>query len=441
MEEVPLLICACCGFKIEREKHKIQQGYVCERCWSDPNLFFPEKMDENKNWKNLVEALRNADVRGRNLIVPVIKVRQKEITLYSGKLKAKDILQLYGIYGFRDETLEGYQRELYENKVDDLNEYISCCDIAITPSILISIRNGIDFIPSLEGSDIGIIKVPLQKGSIWIIDGQHRIGAFENVLSKIASFRNQKVQRMSSLSNLMNYEFPVTFLDSLEAARTINHKNGENITPFDIERTIFFVINVTHKRISPSLKDILRYCICEAGVDGIPSIERNRWRSNATLIAIKLNSLESSPLHGKINISGRRGLNRPIRLNSFVSSLKYLYANEDFLLFDSKERLSLLLSYWEVIEDMYKEAFSEETCQDYLVLKAIGIYTLNWLCSDFLLWCKRKALDCFDKKTIIRFLKKINDFDWSKDKSPIAGFGGMKGVKEAHSILLGKIEG
>jgi len=430
------LICACCGFKITGEKYKIEQGFVCERCWNDPNLFFPEKVKQNKK-EFILNALQTEKVKSETLVVPVIKIQQKDITLYTGKLKAKEFLQLYGIYGFQEKTLEGYQRELYENKVNDLNNYIARCDIAITPSILISLRNGVNFVPSSKGSEIGKIEIPLKKGSIWIIDGQHRIGAFENVLSKVASFQDES----SSFSTLMNYEFPVTFLDSLEAAKIINDKNGENITPTDIERTIFFIINVTHKRISPSLRDVLQYCISEAGVKGIPSIEREGWRTNATFIAIKLSNIKNSPFYQRINVSGIRNSGRPIQLNSFVSSMKPLYLNNIFLGFNDEERLKLLLSYWKVIRNIYKEAFSKKTSRNYLLLKAIGIYCLNWLCSDFLKWCKERELNFFDNLTIEKYLSKIKDFDWSKDTSPLANFGGMKGVKEAHSILLKKIEG
>jgi hypothetical protein len=30
----------------------------------------------------------------------------------------------------------------------------------------------------------------------------------------------------------------------------------------------------------------------------------------------------------------------------------------------------------------------------------------------------------------------LKDFDWKRDTSPLAGFGGMSGVKRAHQTLL-----
>lgn len=436
------MICACCGFEISGKAHRISRGYVCDRCWNDPNNFFPEKVSHSKKWNFFSKMLQSEN--HRTIEVPVVKIKQKNLTLYAGKLKSKDLLKMYGVCSFEEETLSGYQRELYEEKINDTYEYLIECPMAVMPAVFISLRKGAEFKPMsqafLNNDDIGTLTVQLKKGSIWIIDGQHRVGSFEKVLGNIAYFENSKFSENDEFVKLMDYELPVIFIDSHEATEFFNHNEKTKISPLDIERTIFFIINKTQSRISPSLKDALQYSIKRAGVNGIPVIEREEWRTEATSLIIKLNNVGDSPFFGKINISGARGLGRPIQLNSFVSSLRSLFMNDVFLEFDSNEKLHFLLSFWETVKSMAPKAFSENTYRDYLILKTIGIYSLNLLCSDYLNWCRERNLNFFEEDNIKVFLNPINNFDWKRSTSPIAHFGGLSGVREVHSILLQKIK-
>ena len=435
------MICACCGFEIDGKMHKIKRGYICDGCWNDPDNFFPEKISHSEEWKNLVNILQ--DENNETIKVPVVKIKQKKLTLYAGKLRSKDILKMYGVCGFEEETLSGYQRELYEEKINDIYEYLIKCPIAVLPAIFISLRNGAQFDSISQTSlndDIGTLTIQLKRGSIWIIDGQHRVGSFEKVLGNITHFENSKFSENDEFIELMGYELPVIFIDSNKATESFDRNERAKASPLDIERTIFFIINKTQNRISPSLKDVLQYCIKRSGVNGIPIIEREEWRTEATSLIIKLNDVEDSPFFGKINISGARGLRRPIQLYSLVSSLKSLFMNDIFLEFDLKDKMHFLLIFWETIKSIYPKAFSENTYKDYLILKTIGIYSLNMLCSDYLRWCKERNLVFLEKDNIKAFLNPLNNFDWRRPTSPIAHFGGLSGVREVHSILLQKIK-
>jgi len=436
------MICACCGFEIEGKIHKISRGHVCDKCWNDPDNFFPEKISHSEKWKKFSKILQSEN--HGTIEVPVVKIKQKNLTLYAGKLQSKDILKMYGVCGFEEESLSGYQRELYEEKINDIYEYLIKCPIAVMPAIFISLRSGAQFNSIAQTSpyndDIGTLTIQLKKGSIWIIDGQHRVGSFEKVLSNIAYFENSKFSENDDFVKLMDYELPVIFIDSREATEFLNHNQRTKTIPEDVEKTIFFIVNKTQSRISPSLKDALQYSIKRAGVNGIPIIEREEWRTEATSLIIELNNVEDSPFFGKINISGARMLGRPIQLNSFVSSLKSLFMKDVFLKFNFDEKMHFLLIFWETIKCMNPEAFSENTYRDYLILRTIGIYSLNLLCSDYLKWCNERNLNFLETDNIKVFLNPINNFDWKRPTSSIAHFGGLGGVREVHSILLQKIE-
>jgi len=429
------MMCSCCGLKITEKYHKIENGYICLRCWNDPNLFFPEKYKNSEIWRE-VESIYSPSIDSEEIIsLPVIKLNQKGVTLYTGKLKAKQLLKLYGLFGFQEETLEGYQRDIYEDQVNDLFLYLTQCPVAIMPGLFISVREGVKFVPNYSTDNaVGTLDIPLKRGALWIIDGQHRIASFEKALASISKFDNDSAD--NSFLSLMDYEIPVTFIDSKETIKIANINGLQNISPSDIERMAFFIINKTQRKISPSLKDTLQYLISQSGMSGIPVIERNHWRTIATALAIDLNALETSPLYNKINISGRRGLNRPIQLNSFVSSLKPIFSNEEFKKLTLEEKRNFLLNYWSEIKKLYGDAFSDDHYKKYLILKSIGVYTMNLLINDYIKYHLNNGYDSMTSISIKEFLKNLNDFNWSKDSSPIANFGGMKGVKEARIELL-----
>ena len=71
-----------------------------------------------------------------------------------------------------------------------------------------------------------------------------------------------------------------------------------------------------------------------------------------------------------------------------------------------------------------------------MTLKALGIYTLNWIAFDILKDLQQKGLDIFKQETIFEILKPLESFDWSIQTSPLSKLGGMKGVNEAHRILF-----
>ena len=70
--------CVSCGLTISDKYHITESGNVCERCWTDPNLFFPEKL---KDYGTLeyVRNLLGSDIKSDEILeLPVIKLKQKD---------------------------------------------------------------------------------------------------------------------------------------------------------------------------------------------------------------------------------------------------------------------------------------------------------------------------------------------------------------------------
>ena len=429
--------CICCGLKISEGFHPTKYGNVCDRCWNDPNLFFPERIKESDHQEFIFDIYVSDLDSKESLFLPVMRLKQNEITLYTGKLNSRNLLKLYAILGFEEETLTGYQRELYEGQTKEIADYLLNCPAPIMPGLFISIREGARFKPFEKkyNADFGELEVPLKKGALWVIDGQHRIGGFENIISNF-DFINENDQLSDAIKKLLDFEIPITFLDSRQAIEIIHDVENLSLKYSDIERLVFFIINKTQRRLSPSLKDTLQYVISEAGIEGIPTIEKESWRTEAAAIGIDLNALEESPLFKKINISGQRGLGRPMQLNSFVSSQRPLLQNKTYSHLSIEKKKEFLLKYWGAIKKINEDAFSDGKYRNYLLLKAIGIYTLNFLAVDYINLCNEMNLDFIEESNILKFVNKMKGFNWTKESSPLTGLGGMKGVREARKNLI-----
>jgi len=428
------MICSCCGYEIEDQPHPVENGkkYVCDKCWNNPDLFFPEKMHVDSRLRLISEIIHETRTQSNSIKVKVLKVCQKDIEMYIGKMRSKDILELYEIDKFKEEELRGYQREQYEERTSELIEYLTKCPIAIMPSLFVSLREA-RFIS--EGDDLGILEISKKRGAIWIIDGQHRIGGFEKVRDHFIFGHNPIDIDPNLFKTLMNYELPVVFIDTRKATenvRSINDAGEQNLTPEDLERAIFFIVNKTQKGISPSLKDALLYKI---RIGGIPILRKESWRVIAAHIGISLNREEDSPLRNKINISGRKGTGKPIQLNSFISSLKPLFNNVDFSKLSIENRLKFAKAFWSVLKKMFPDAFEAKTWREYMILKAIGVYCLNWLASDIFTICYRNGYSLDDEKILEDLLKPLRLIDWKNQTSPLSALGGMKGARKGYDIL------
>jgi len=429
------MICSCCGYEIKGKMHPVENGekFVCEKCWNDPNLFFPEKIQEDERLQLLSKLANNSFNRQDSILVKVIKLVQKDIEMYVGKMKVSDILDLYELDKFKEEELEGYQREQYEERTNELVEYLSKCPLAVMPALLVSLRKT-EF--EQQSGDFSILRIPRKKGSIWIIDGQHRMGGFGKIREK---FIFSKFLNPSLFSDLMDYELPIVFIDSTVATRKIGSKleqNSNGFTPEDIERTIFFIVNKTQKGISPSLKDALLYRIKASGIEGLSIIEKESWRIIGAEISIALNREGSSPIEGKINVSGKRETGKPIQLNSFVSSLQPLLLDEDFAKLSNDDKLSFLANYWEALKDLFPEAFDKKTEREYMILKALGLYSLHWTAKDVFRACLKQGIDFRQKRILLDILAPLRSFDWSVKTSSLSALGGMKGASRAHDLLV-----
>lgn len=463
------MICSSCGLEISGEKHgPYEKGrYVCDKCWNNPALFFPDKMNAilnkitsgnfNRNTLDLnsieiIDIFRNypnlksekLETAWKNIIdatlkIKVIRLNQKGMPLYIGKVKATELLLLATFDQWRDEALEGYQRGKFREKVNEIKKYLELCPISIIPAILASFK-GACYTSNEE--DFGILEVPLRPGVISILDGQQRTGGFEELYREIKKLQTKhslpnRDDLIKEYSNLLSFEIPIVFVDSESIIQMLekNSENNKRIKPSELEGAFFFIINKTQKPVNPSLKDELAYKTLKAGITGIPIIEKEKWRTEIVPVVNELNKI-SSPLQGLIDLGGATSNRRPVPLFSFVSSLKPLFDNNMFKDLTFEQKTTFLIRYWGCVREMFPPTFEEKTRKEFLMLRTTSIYALNFLSNDIYTWCLSNKMDPLDVESIKKYLSSLADFDWNKQTSPFAFLGGGKGVRKAHDILL-----
>lgn len=462
------MICSSCGFKIKNQRHGPYGGrFVCDNCWNNPALFFPDKMTQTieniakidikngideYNTVEIIDIYQNfpniksqpldglwKNIANVKLKIKVIKIQQKGMPLYIGKVQAKELLLLATSDRWRDEVLDGYQREKFHEKTNEIKKYLEGCSISIIPAILASFGEA-QFLSTNE--EIGILEIPLIPGAISILDGQQRTGGFEEIYRDIKKLQVKhsvpnREELIKKYTDLLSFEIPIVFVDAKAIIEQMRKESAENLTikQSELEGAFFFIINKTQKPVNPSLKDELAYKTLKAGITGIPIIEKEKWRTEIVPVVNELNK-EASPFEGLINLGGTTSKGHPVPLFSFVSSLKPLFDNIRFKELDFDQKKTFLINYWACIREMFPETFNEETRNQFLMLRTTSIYAFNYLLSDVYSWCLDDGLDPFDIISIKKFLGPLSNFDLDKQTSPFAFLGGGKGVRKAHKVLL-----
>jgi DGQHR domain-containing protein len=377
--------------------------------------------------------------------VPVVRADEGGVTAYLGRMRASDVLAVYDLRQWSETELDGYQRQLYEERKKQIAKYLRECPIPVIPAVLVTIGAESKFEPYEKRGPLGYLKVPMKKGVMDLIDGQHRMAGFQWFLDALASADENKRlgvpaevddKTLEQYRQILTYEVPVLFVDGEQAAGLVrgNKTGTEKVTERrDVERALFLILNKTQKGIRPSLKDTLQFMIWRSGISGIPGLE-DVDRVKATELVLKLNS-GGSPLAGMINASGARGMHRPVQLSSFVTSLEPLYDHEGFNRMSDAEKYQFVKAFWSVLTDMYPQAFEPDSWRKHLVLKTVGVYVLNRIARDFLKWAEANGEEP-TIENVKRYLSPLKEFDWYRDTSTLKGFQGLGGVDVAYENIM-----
>jgi DGQHR domain-containing protein len=327
--------------------------------------------------------------------VYVSRFEQNGQVMFIGVMNSSDIIQIADV-DVRDERTNpnGYQRYRDEARCRRIAEFINKPTSALPGSILFNLRGSATFVSDSEQGSHGTLLIPNKKGSAWIVDGQHRIGGFEYTKRQ--------------------FMLPVVFFKNL---------------PRRQEMINFSIINDTQKGINTSLTLSLLGELRENLAD---------WKIQAHDIVCRLNRDPDSPWLERVNMTGARGMRRPVNLASFVNALKPLLRQHGFFqTMELDNQVLLLKRFWNVTRDMFPDAWSEP--RRHILLKTLGVYTMSQVAAYVFELCAANGSGDFSQERMQEYLTPLAGFDWHRDTGPFRALGGLKGCKEASTMLINRL--
>lgn len=275
-----------------------------------------------------------------------------------------ETLQRIAYVSIEERNHKGVQRPLSERRCKEVAKFINSTDAIIANNIILNLPEQTEYIPPIDNSLIGTIKLPDQEKSAWVIDGQHRLFGFNHTDKKLYLI-------CSAFINI-----------SIES-----------------QAKIFITINNEQKGINPSVI-----------YDLLPLIKDADFKEKRTHSLVKqLNQDPESPWYNEIKMLGiGKGL---VSQAAFARNIEVLIDPNGGVLSPYKENLQygILVNYF----NAFKALFSEEWgSSKYVLTKAIG---LSAMCGIF---PKVHSL-CSKDLTVENILKQIinlRTFDFSSVK-------------------------
>ena len=271
------------------------------------------------------------------LKLPVAKVQQGDLTLFSTAIKVKVLIQenFYSV-----ETLDpsnsgdsGYQRVLNQARARKLADYIvkgqDRQDAFLPTSVFLATDQDLAFDQATNTIEIDTDRI----GAFNVVDGQHRLEGL-----KMAAKKDDRV---------LEFSVPVNIAVNLPKLHQMCH---------------FLIVNTTQKSVDKAVEQRIIARLTEAlDVEDIPSlpkwilniVERGEVEKALRLVDF-LNKDPDSPWREKIKMANDPGTNM-INQGSFVKAIvKYvLTANNPIaVLNDFNKERKIFLNYWKAIADI-----------------------------------------------------------------------------------------
>jgi DGQHR domain-containing protein len=268
---------------------------------------------------------------------PAAVVKQGNLTLYTTSLKVSDLLKpnFYNVETLDSDVSsdQGYQRLLNKARAKKFADYIvkgiETKDAFLPTSIFIATDKNINFDKKTNTISFDINYV----GPFSVVDGQHRIEGL-----KIASEKNKKV---------LDFEIPVNIAAELPKISQMCH---------------FLIVNTTQKSVDKAVEQRIYARLTRAlQVENIPSLPK--WITRAIEkgeddLALKfvdfLNSDETSPWKGRIEMANKEDRNTTVTQKSFVRTIKQfvLIDSNPLNVYPEEKRLKIFLNYWKAISNI-----------------------------------------------------------------------------------------
>ena len=125
---------------------------------------------------------------GREIDLSALKTELKGFTLFNFVISPQKLIPLVSVArreADRFDYVESYQRMIDEKRLVDIAAYLNETDDIFTSgkvipgNIIIATNQDSPHKPTFVGDSLGTLKIPNEYGMFWIVDGQHRLFAYE----------------------------------------------------------------------------------------------------------------------------------------------------------------------------------------------------------------------------------------------------------------------
>ena len=255
--------------------------------------------------------------------VSVQSFRQEGTQMYAAGMRVDDLREVAKVDVWTQDGANesGYQRTPETGRTGKVARYLQSEPKPLMPtSVLLSYRGTL---PIEHGEDGSFTAVIPQGETLWIIDGQHRIGGFDRAINELG------------LERLRDYPLPVVIVEN---------------PSIDEEANQFRIINETMKKVRTDLaRRILAMRIAGLGRAGRQEVRvaGRLWEAQAVDVLKLLNSEADSPWYGRVQPPNvRKQPGHIIRELSFTTSLKPVLNERPYRTWPADRIARVLGAYW-----------------------------------------------------------------------------------------------
>jgi len=291
----------------------------------------------------------------------------------NGRLQAVGVIDVghlidnYEIPHRNSKTKTGYQRLLSRARVRRLAADLRRGRVDLPTAVLINIR---DFNPSdLVDLGNGLHRLELGDYTLWVVDGQHRIGGLDVVAEE-----NPEKWR--------TYQIP--FVCTLGA-------------PEEEEMNQFYVVNSNAKSVPTDLAYDLLTNLAQDNKDAYEALveRRENWKVDGQKITEALR--DTRRWKGRIRMSDDPIGDTTIKSAAVVNSLRPMLGVDYFSVLSIENQVGILSAFWGGIADVFPEAFEDPS--RYALQKSNGVIVLHSFLPSVLEVIRSKGLPVLDAES------------------------------------------
>jgi len=347
-----------------------------------------KQVGTSAKYQLLAKVFPNKKIKSMSLEVPAIKYSNAKSKFYSFGIEPEKLLKLSYVAhrsSTMDSNVEQYQRMFKKDKLNKIRNFITQEKGIFPNSIIVNFNTSktLKFKSIQEdknkNSQLGLLTLPPEYGSAWIIDGQHRLYGYTDCLEAKTAI------------------LPVIAFEKLE---------------HDKQSSMFIDINTKQTSVNRNLLEDLAaelFWSSDEYLHWLPALEAKASK--------QLGSLIESPLYSKVDNKHitLTTLTTALRKQKLVGSIK----NKTFFpgpFYDAREpekentlekTKDILVGFFNIFKEAAPEHWEEDKKTGYLCTNQ-GLSALLFLLKDSIDYLKLKG--CFGNKEIHEYnAKKIID--------------------------------